>query len=201
MDHGGRDPSGKKEKPRLDTAAPVALERAALDYLQRYASSTAQLRHVLLRRVERSARRGGADRAQGAAAVEEIIEKLLQRGLLNDRAYGEAKARSLQARGRSRRATEAYLTAKGLGREEIAQALAAQAQGPANPELSAALIYCRKRRIGPYRGPQERAAQQQRDMAALARRGFAYGVVRRIMEADDPEDLEQEATGSERTCG
>jgi regulatory protein len=201
MDHDGRDRDGKREKPRYDAAAPAALERAAIDYLQRYASSAAGLRRVLLRRVERSARRDGADRKQGAVAVEAIIEKLLQRGLLNDRTYGEAKARSLQARGTSRRATEAYLTAKGLAREDIAQALAARAEGPVNPELSAALVYCRKRRIGPYRNPEERVAAQRRDMAALARRGFAYGVVHRIMEVADLDALEEEAAGPERTCG
>jgi SOS response regulatory protein OraA/RecX len=38
-------------------------------------------------------------------------------------------------------------------------------------------------------------------MAALARRGFAYGVVHRIMEAADLGALEEEAAGPERTCG
>jgi regulatory protein len=190
MDRQPRD----KRKSEIDASV---LERAALDYLTRYATSEAGLRRVLLRRVERAARRDGADRAEGAAAVKAVIKKLLRLGLLNDAAYAEAKARNLQARGSSGRAIVAQLTAKGLGREEIARAMAQRSEeGPDDPELAAALVYCRKRRIGPYRDPEERAATRQRDMAALARRGFAYDVARRVVDATDPEALKQEASGT-----
>jgi regulatory protein len=183
-----------KRKSAIDV---TVLERAALDYLSRYTTSAAGLRRVLLRRVERAVRREGSDRAEGTAAVETVIEKLLRLGLLNDAAFAEAKARNLQARGSSGRAIVAHLTAKGLGREEIAQAMARRSEeGPRDPELAAALVYCRKRRIGPYRDPDDRAAARQRDMAALARRGFAYDVVRRVVEAADPEALKQEASGT-----
>ena len=109
--------------------------------------------------------------------------------------------RSAQGRSSTRAAKTwllaAQLTAKGLGREEIARAMAQRSkEGPLDPELAAALVYCRKRRIGPYRDPEDRTATRQRDMAALARRGFAYDVARRVVEASDPEALKQEASGT-----
>ena len=62
-----------------------------------------------------------------------------------------------------------------------------------DPELAAALTYARRRRIGPYRPAGDRAAARARDLAALSRQGFDYDVARRVIDADDPEDLVREA--------
>ena len=78
--------------------------------------------------------------------------------------------------------------------ETITQALQtlAEEQG-GNPEMTAALAYARRRRLGPYRPEAERADHRDKDMAALGRQGFAYDLVRRIIQAEDPQALEDEA--------
>src|SRR5262250_3391175 len=71
------------------------LEASALYYLQRFASSAENLRRVLERRVDRSARQHGTDRAAGRALVDALVQRLQAAGLLDDRFYAEAKAASL----------------------------------------------------------------------------------------------------------
>ena len=48
-------------------------------------------------------------------------------------------------------------------------------------ELVAALTYAAKARIGPFRPAPLRAEMASRDMARLGRRGFDYGLARRIL--------------------
>ena len=59
-----RDQPPARKPPRRVTAQ--YLENAALHYLQRFASSSASLRRVLMRKVDRSAQAHGTDPAEGA---------------------------------------------------------------------------------------------------------------------------------------
>lgn len=176
-------PSRSRRLPRK--ATPKRLERGALHYLDRYAASSGQLRRILMGRVERSARLHGTDREEGAAAVEEILRRLQAQGLLNDPAYAKAKAASLQRRGQSLRAIAAYLAGKGLSKDDIEAALEALRTADSGAEDAAAATYCRKRRIGPHRPPDERDAMRQKDLAALARRGFSYATAQRVLDGED----------------
>ncbi len=176
------------------------LERAALHYLERFASSSENLRRVLMRRVARSAQFHGAGagndaEASGAAAIDDIIQRFLRAGLLDDRAYAAARAASLHRRGASLRAIRLKLSQKGVDAETadaaldtLRQTLAAEADPGADPDLQAALNYARRRRLGPFRS-KDRTEHRDRDLAALGRQGFSYDIARRIIEAEDPESL------------
>ncbi|MGH7089381.1 MAG: regulatory protein RecX, partial [Stellaceae bacterium] len=75
---------------------PPALERAALDYLGRYASSAENLRRVLLRRL---ARAGGVAPAEAKRDIDAIVARYLAAGLLDDAAYAAHQAARLRRRG------------------------------------------------------------------------------------------------------
>lgn len=177
-------------KPRKVSAD--SLERAALHYLERYASSAANLRRVLMRRVKRSAEAHGTDPADGAALIEALVARYRQSGLLDDSAYARMRAESLHRRGASARLTRVKLAAKGVAAEDIGQALDALEQTAPEPDLTAACNYARRRRLGPWRA-NKRAEHRDRDLAALGRQGFAYDVARQVVDAADREDLEREA--------
>ncbi len=174
-------------------ATPGYLRNSALHYLGRYESSAAHLRRLLLAKVRRSARFHGTERAAGEACVEELIAEFLEGGLLDDARYAEGRTLVLYRRGNSARAIRAGLSHKGIDAELIEQALAKLAAQAADPELAAALAYARRRRLGPYRSPEARPAARERDLAALGRRGFAYALARRVIEARDTRELEEEA--------
>jgi len=64
-------------------ATPQYLRAAALHYLERYATSAAHLRRLLVRKVARSAAAHGTDDAEGLRAVDALIADLLRLGLLD----------------------------------------------------------------------------------------------------------------------
>ena len=182
--------------PRKATAK--SLENAALWYLTRFGTSAANLERVLARRVERSARHHGTDREEGMASIDRLITRYRRSGLLDDRAYAIARAKTLNRRGKPVRAITLALRAKGVTGEDIDEALSALKDQDADPDMGAAARYARRRRLGPFRAAPERQEHRQRDLAALARAGFGYSVARRVIEAERPGDLEAgDGTGEE----
>jgi regulatory protein len=156
-----------------------------------------------MRRVERSAMLHDTDREEGAKAVDALVARFLSAGLLDDRAYAEARTASLHRQGKGVRAIRQALAQKGVSPDDAAAALDALTAeiGPTDPEaagiglreadFAAAVTYARRRRLGPYRSA-ARADNRERDLAALGRQGFGYDTARRVIEAEDVETLEAE---------
>jgi regulatory protein len=179
--------SRRRRGPKPATAAH--LEKAALHYLERYASSSGNLRRVLLRKVARSAQLHGSDADEGAGIVDALVARLLRSGLLDDRAYATQKATSLRRRGTSRFGIRGKLASKGVAGELVEETLAGLDAEAGGGELAAACALVRRRRLGPCRAPAERARFREKDLAALARAGFGFDLARRVLAAPDAEAL------------
>jgi regulatory protein len=166
-----------------------SLERAALDYLGQYASSAANLRRVLLRRVTRAR----ADKDEAAAArraIDGIIARLAERRLVDDRLYAAQLAASLHRRGTSAAKIRFRLAEKGIA-EDDARAALAELGAAAESELAAACALVRRRRLGPLRAKGSRAANRERDLGVLARAGFALDIARKVLAAHDEDELDR----------
>lgn len=187
MDEGRPSARRGRRVPRRVTAQ--YLENAALHYLERFASSSANLRRILMRKVTRSAEIHGTDRAAGERLVDDIVARYLRAGLLDDRAYAAQQAASLQRRGTSRYGIRGRLAGKGVEAELIDTALERLAEGGGG-DLAAACALARRRRLGPYRTAADRAAHRSKDLAALARAGFSLEMARRVLAASDIAALE-----------
>ncbi len=171
------------------------LENAALGHLGRFATSAENLRRVLTRRVERSARFHGTDRAEGAVMVGELIARFTGAGLLDDDAYAHAQAQSLHRRGASARMIGHRLRRKGVAAEVVEAAIEALSDDAFDLELEAAVNLARRRRLGPYRTAGTRVQWREKDLAALSRAGFSFAIARRIVEAETADELAAEASG------
>ena len=188
MRHNGlpRQRAGRPgERPATTVAAPIdraLIEKWALFYLERYASSAENLRLVLGRRVRR--RVGNDEAAVGAAGalIEALVARYRATGLLDDAAYAAGRTRSGLARGRSLRRIAAGLAAKGVGAADAAAAVAALGDGTADPELAAACAFARRRRLGPFR---RAAADRRRELAAFALAGFARRTAEAVLACAD----------------
>ncbi|MBF0247257.1 MAG: RecX family transcriptional regulator [Alphaproteobacteria bacterium] len=192
----GKATSRKPAKPGPRTPRRITPERMAniaLHYLERYASSAENLRRVLERRVYKaSLHHPDMDAAAARGWIEDLIARYRSAGLLDDAAYAENRARSLMARGLAARSIRMKLLEKGVGSDDIDAALAALTEETADPELHAAVKLARRRRLGPYTpDADKRAERRDRDLAALARAGFSYDMARRVVDADDPQELEE----------
>jgi regulatory protein len=163
------DTSGKRAKPIPRKVDGAYLERAALYYLERFASSSENFRKVLKRKIDRRCRARGEEPQAFYALIDPIIERYKASGLLNDALYTQSQVASLRRRGGSKRAINAKLAAKGLRGEEVAQII----EQDETDELQAARNYARRRRLGHWR-TKNPADYHDKDLAALARAGFSY---------------------------
>lgn len=182
----------RTEAPRPIT--PAELEKAALDYLERFASSAQNLKRVLLRRLRRAKASPGDPAYQEAIGwIEGLLARFRASGLLDDRAYAETQAISLSRRGLARRRIAERLAAKGVGRDEIRTALDALQDEHCDVDLAAAVALARRRGLGPFRAKRERGERRQKDISVMARAGFGYEVARRVIDATDAGAIEAEA--------
>lgn len=177
----------KKNKPKPLTKE--RLERAAFSYLERYSTSVENLRRVLKRRIDKSARLHGTDPAEGEAWSEALIKRLLGSGILDDSVYTMARATSLHRRGVSARGIAMKMSAKGVDADVIDAALEELSETmPGDPDVLAAINYAKRRRIGVFRR-ENREEYRQRDLASLGRQGFSYDIAKKVVDAEDEELL------------
>lgn len=182
---------GQKRRPKIPRkVTPTSLDNAALYYLGRFATSSQNLRQVLLRRVGRAAKHHDTDVQACALMIDELIERYLGSGLLDDAVYARAQGASLNRRGKSVRAIRGWLRQKSVPVDIIEDAIGALSAEIGEPDLAAAIAYARRRRFGPYRNKDKTQDSRDKELAAFARSGFSYGLARRIVEASDIDELE-----------
>ena len=83
------------------------------------------------------------------------------------------------------------LAQKGVPRDLVDEALEALVETleDDDPDRSAAWTYARRRRLGPYRrDPEVRAERREKDLAAMGRAGFPWGLARAIVDGTPPEE-------------
>lgn len=190
-----RTPHNKTERkpkrpPRLDEAA---VKKAGLHYLERYAASADMLTKVLLRRIDRAERRGATvDRDAAERTIQQVVARFTEAGLIDDKDFATAKIQSFRRRGESTRAIRAKLAQKGVDTALIDAVLAAAKEEYSSdgeelpdPDLEAAFAYARRRRLGPYRPSDVRDGFREKDLAALARKGFSFDICRTVIDMED----------------
>ncbi|WP_430512270.1 regulatory protein RecX [Pannonibacter phragmitetus] len=179
----------KRRAPRIPTEE--RLTRQALAYLERYATSLANLRLVLERKVSRAARHHGTDASAYAPMVDAVLDKCSRSGLVNDRSFAETKLASLRRKGASTRKIAAQLGAKGVARQMIDAVL----EEDETSDVSAARRFAQRRRLGPWRkghedeSPETRRDRDRKDMAAMCRAGHSISAARAALQ--DVEGMEE----------
>lgn len=173
----------------------AVLSRAAERYLARFPASSERLRKVLWRRVDRFLRERGPDdaapaRETFAPAIEAAVRRMTELGMLDDAAYAKALARSEHRRGRPLRRIKMKLREKGVPEALAKDALALlDEESERDPDLEAAFAYAKRRRFGPFSSSEERREERrEKDLAAMCRAGFSYGIARRVLDSDGGED-------------
>jgi regulatory protein len=156
------------------------LERLALRYVERFATTRAKLARYLDGKI----RLHGFDGAPPDTA--KIAERLAANGYIDDRLFGEARARAMARRGLGARRVAGALHHAGINAEDgaaLAPAIAAHA-------IDAALIFARKRRIGPFAPVQADRPTREKQIAAMIRSGHEFSLARRIVAMAPGEDTQ-----------
>jgi len=173
-----------------ETVDNAVIERWALAYLGRFASSAENLRRVLLRRVRKRLPDDGEAAAQAAVAIDALVARYRASGLVDDAAYATGRARARLRRGQSLRTIRAGLAAKGVAAEDAQAAIDALRGEGGDPDLTAAVAFARRRRLGPWRRAPVDDELRLRELAAFARAGFARAVAEAVLDCGTQEEAE-----------
>ncbi|MBO9624576.1 MAG: RecX family transcriptional regulator [Sphingomonas sp.] len=157
------------------------LERLALRYVERFATTRARLAAYLERKIRE---RGWAGEAAPETAA--LAERMAELGYVDDRAFAEARAGAMARRGLGARRVSEALRHAGVDGEDAA-ALAPDVEARAG---ASALAFARRKRIGPYaRDPADRPLRE-KQLAAMLRAGHPIGLARAIVHMAPGEDVD-----------
>lgn len=167
--------------PPLDAGA---LERLALRYVERYATTQAKLERYLARKLHErgwTADEVGIGDAGGAdAALAALVARTVALGYVDDAAFAETRVAALARRGYGARRRRDALRAAGVGTAAAAQGEAEAADADGWPS---ALAFARRRRIGPYADAPADADTRRRQLGAMLRAGHAPRVANALVQA------------------
>ena len=165
------DKTQPKKKP-LKKITQERLKNIALYYLQRFESSSHNLRQVLQKRIYRYAKQNpDFNKNEAFEWVENLLSDFERLGYIDDKRYAALKIKDYLCAGKSERYIKQKLKAKGIDIKTSDMLLSEQEYD----KKEAALKFALKKHIGPYRKSlQERIEFKKKDMAALLRAGFDY---------------------------
>ena len=170
------------------------LQNAATFYLERYPSTAEGLRRVLNRRVRKAEMAEAPVIDNVKQVIDAIVAKFVDAGVIDDQAFAQTKARALHRRGTSTRLTRQKLSFAGVDGDTLDKAMEGLDQeldtDPKQREWQAAVALARRRRLGPFRR-KDRKEHRDRDLAAMARGGFEYQLAKKVIDATDPDALDE----------
>lgn len=162
--------------PPLDTAS---LERLALRYVERFATTRGKLTAYLSRKIRE---RGWEGETADPVA---LAERFAQLGYVNDRLFAESKASSMARRGLGARRVSEALRHAGIAGED-AEAVAPIVAARRGETLVA---FARKRRIGPFAAAMADRPLQAKQVAAMVRAGHSPDLAWRIVRMSPGENV------------
>jgi regulatory protein len=166
-----RNGRSRKPRPPLDQEG---LERLALFYAGRYATTRAKLGAYLARKIKE---RGWSGEA--AADLEALAERFSGYGYVDDAAFAAARTASLMRRGYGGRRVDEALRAAGIGEEDSTEAREQARDGA----RAAALRFAERKRIGPYAASAPTPEARQKAFGAMMRAGHPPDLVRELLNA------------------
>ena len=162
--------NGRKARPPLDQDT---LERFALRYVERFATTRAKLATYLTRKLRERGWTGERE-----ADVEAVVERLAGLGYVDDAGFALSKSRSLSARGYGAARVRMALRAAGVGDADGAAAK----EHAAEQAVDAALRFARKRRLGPFASERSDPRDRERALAAMIRAGHGFALAKSILD-------------------
>jgi regulatory protein len=165
-----------KQNTHSVTRSPLdadALNRFALAYVGRYATTRAKLATYLSRKIRE---RGWA--GEDSPPIEAVVTRFVEAGYVDDAAFAAARSGTLTRRGFGSRRIGQALSADGIDRD-----LAATFDHDEEAAFVAAETFARRRRIGPFAAAAGDEAARRKAMSAMVRGGHSFGLARRFVDA------------------
>tara|TARA_B100000963_G_scaffold302232_1_gene275080 strand:- start:1596 stop:2156 length:561 start_codon:yes stop_codon:yes gene_type:complete len=174
--------SNKSDFEELTTS----LKDLAYSYLEKYSPSKQQLKVFLLKKYLTKIK-GTTSKKEVSSIIDEIVNNLEKKRIINDELYSDSKARMFLKRGYSLNKINQSLRSKGIEDKFIKQSIEKIKEDKIEPDFVSALKLCKRRRIGPLRPTANREIFYKKDMGILARGGFSFELSKRVLELETSE--------------
>ena len=173
-------------------ARPRPLDRTRLDelalaYVARFATSAAKLERYLRRKLRERGWEGEDEPDPGA-----LVERFVELGYVDDRAFAQTRSGSLLRRGYGPRRI-----GQALGQAGIAEDIREDVRPDESARRDAALAIARKRRFGPFGSTPLDRPQREKQIAALLRAGHMLADARALIDAPSEDAAQRWAAESE----
>lgn len=170
------------------------LQGAAYRYLERYATTEANLFLILKRKTDRvlnQSDQNDINLNEIETWIYEIIAKCVKHGLVNDRLYAESKMNSYSLLGNSLASIKNKLRSKGVPQDIISDVINEAISNTPDINFKSAIKYAKKRRFGPFRIHEVNETKLDKELAAMARAGYSYSESIKILKGklEDLEDV------------
>ena len=187
-------PSNKPKTPRK--ISERYLHNAGLAYLQRFATSSAHFKTVMMRKIDKSCRHHtDQDRDVCEEMLNKLIVKFQDLELLNDEAYIRGTVTSSRRKGLSSLKIKQKLMLKGVQTNDIETAIQAhddiEYESDEEGDLLAAVTFIRRKKFGAFDIDQKK--QFDKCLATMGRAGFQYNIASKILNMS-MEELETDFT-------
>tara|TARA_B110000438_G_scaffold275574_1_gene296630 strand:- start:188 stop:712 length:525 start_codon:yes stop_codon:yes gene_type:complete len=164
----------------------VEIQAKAIWYLERYATSSENLRRYLKRKVYNTYLNLGSEEI-----INNIINELKDQRILNDKLFAEGKLKSLIYKGWSIKKCEFKLKELGIDGILIKECIEELVNDNSNLDLIAAAKLIKKRSIGIFRRRDLDDKVKNREFGIMSRAGFSYQITKKILTEMTKEELEK----------
>lgn len=152
------------------------IESKAFWYLERYASSSKNLRDYLRKKV-----RDTELNQDSEVIINQIITNLEKQNILNDAVFSESKSRTFINKGWSLSKIKFRLKQLGINSETIEICIDNIKAEESDIEIIAASKLVKKRSIGPFRRKKLDEKLKNKEYGILARAGFNYALSKKLL--------------------
>jgi regulatory protein len=179
------EPEERRER-RPTPLDGTLLERLAITYVGRYATTRAKLRAYLARKLKE---RGWAGEHSPGPLVEGLVERCTTLGYVDDRAFAASRGASLGRRGYGARRVGDALRAAGIEEADAAPVRETASQAA----WETAIAFAQRRRIGAFAAAPTDPDARRKALAAMLRAGHSYEISRKLIDAapGDTPDVEE----------
>ena len=169
------------------------LQELALRYVSRYATTRHKLRSYLFRKLrERDWSGDQSESAENSASPENIVEEMVERfvelGYIDDALFAKNRAAGLISRGYGKRRVAQALYQAGIQEGDDHQALDLSDAR----QWEAARTYARKKSIGPFASVRADQDKCHKQLQAFLRAGHAFDIASRFVFAQPGEKVEED---------
>ena len=164
----------------------LEIESKAIWYLEKYATSSENLRRYLKRKVMNTHLNSGSEEN-----INKIIQSLQSQKLLNDKLFAESKIRSLFNKGWSIKRIRFKLKQLGVAGSLIQESLKELGENEIDIDLVSAINLVKKKSIGPYRKVKLTDKIKNREFGILSRAGFSYAISKKVLVSMNRNEIEE----------